>query len=212
MRLTMVAFGLVCLAIAARAHAQGFEFGPRLSVSMPTGQAGVSADPGINADVTATFMETAIVGFGMEFGYHRWPGSSATNEAFDALLSSFSGATITGSQLNLSAFQATWHLKVVPPVGGSVMPWIHIGGGIYRVYTNLKLPVDQLMAAGVEVQNGSSSSYEDKFGFMGRVGFDVKSSAKTKTGLDLSYHLLLWKDTSTGENFTVFTIGVHMVR
>ena len=49
----------------------------------------------------------------------------------------------------------------------------------------------------------------NRFGYVGSVGFDVKTGARMKLGLDTTCHYLLWK-VSAARNFSAFTIGVHL--
>jgi len=210
-RFRVMALAFACLSVAARAHAEQFEIGPRFAFSVPTGDSGIGADLGFNAGARATFMGGTTVGFCAELGYHRWPGSPYANATADAFFSGVSGAAITGSKLTLSAFEATGSVKVVPPVKGPVSPWVRVGAGLYRVNTNLRVPKDQLEAAGWQVQNESSNNASYEFGYVGGVGLGFKSGGRIRPGLEASYHYLVGKDDS-GAHRTVFTIGVYLLR
>jgi hypothetical protein len=148
MRLKFLAPVLASLALAASAQAGRFEWGPRFAVTAPTGSAGHSMDLGFNAGVRANFMFRATSGLGVDLGYHYWPGSSYAKSALDDFLSTFSGIPITGSDLNLSAIEATAHVKEVLPVSGPVAPWIQLGAGVYRMHGKFDAPLDRLEAAG----------------------------------------------------------------
>jgi hypothetical protein len=206
-----MALAFACLSVAARAHAEQFEVGPRVAFSVPTGRSGIGADLGFNAGVRAIFMSGPKVGFCAELGYHRWPGSPYANAEFDAFFSGVSGAAITGSKLTLSALEATGSVRVAPPVRGPVSPWIRVGAGLYRVNTNLRLPKDALEAAGWQVQNESWNSASYEFGYMGSAGVGFKSGGRIRPGIDAFYHYLVKKDDS-GAHLTVFTIGVYLLR
>ena len=197
MRFKILMLTLACLWIAASA-AQSFELGPQLAISVPTDDAGDALDLGINAGVTATFMETSTGGIGVDLGYHHWPGSSDLNAATDALLSRLSGREISGSKWTVSAFQATGHVKLLAPMSGPVAPWIQVGVGVYRVNVNL------------ELLGKRSDNIMYEFGYMGGVGLDFWTSTRTKLGLDASYHFLNSKN-DFRTNFTAFTIGTHLL-
>jgi opacity protein-like surface antigen len=212
MRPGVLALTLAGVAVAAVAHAGGVDFGPRFAISVPTGDAGISMSPGLNAGVTATFMGDGLTGFSMDVAYHRWPGSSSANAAIDDLFSRLGGSTITGSKLTFSAIQFTGQLRVAPRVSGAVAPWIQVGAGIYRTNAHLDLPWDQLRAAGwtvVESGNGDSISHE--FGYLGTLGIDFKVSANMKFGLDASYHHVLWGG-ELDPDLNVFTVGARLLR
>ena len=211
MRFKILWLVLVSLSVAANAQAHRFEIGPQFGISVPTGQASDAADLGVNAGVTATFMQNPTSGFGVDLAYHSWPGSSNLNTATDVLFSQLGGTPITGSKWTLSALQVTGHIKVVPQVSGPVAPWFQVGAGVYHAGSNLKVPADQLQAAGFTVSQQSSNSTTDRFGYTGSLGVDFATGNRMKVGLDASYHYLLWKD-NTGNNFTVFTVGVHILR
>lgn len=205
--LLALAFGFLSIAASA---AQSFELGPQLAISAPTGDGGEAMDAGINAGVTATFMKNSTAGIGVDLGYHHWPGSSEANAAYDALLSRLSGTPISGSKGTFSAFMATGHVKVIPPLSGRVAPWVQVGAGLYRVNGNVKVPEDQLRAAGWQVVKQSSGDIFYEFGYMGGVGLDFKTNTSMKFGLDASYHYLQ----SRGDlrvNLTMFTIGAHVL-
>jgi hypothetical protein len=188
-----------------------FEIGPRIAFSVPTGQSGIGADLGFNAGARATIMSRPTVGFCAELGYHRWPGSPYANATLDAFFSGLSGVPITGSKLTLGAFEANGSVKVVPPVKGPVSPWFRVGAGLYRVSTHLRIPKDQLEAAGWQVSSESSSSASYEFGYVGGAGLGFKSGGRVRSGLEASYHYLVKKDES-GANLTVFTLGAYLVR
>ena len=205
MRFKTLVLAFAFLSVLA-SSAQTFELGPQLALSSPTGRAGDSWDPGISAGVTTTFMESPIVGMGLDVGYGRWPGSPSANAAADELLTNLSGGTpITGSKFTSTAVQATGHAKLVAPVHGRLAPWIQVGAGVYRVNVSLKLPGDQLRAAGWP---GPLDDIHYEFGWMGGIGLDSEESTRMRFGLHATYHYMQTKDES-GAHFSFFAIGAH---
>jgi hypothetical protein len=202
---------LAVLPAAIAAQERGSEIGLRFAFSAPSGDAEITTDPGMNAGLTATFMRNRVVGVGFDVGYHRWPGSPYANDTMDEFWSRLSGTTITGSRVNLSTLEFVGHLKVVPPARGAVAPWIKTGAGLFRVNTELRLPVDQLEAAGWQVLNGSSGSIDYRLGSVVGAGFDIKTGRGLTVALDTSFLFLLWSD-ERGANFTAMTLGVSLLR
>lgn len=211
MRLTIPALVIACLLAAVTAHARGWEIGPRLAISVPTGDAEISNDLGINAGVAATSMGDRAIGVGLDVAYHRWPGSSYANAELDELFSRLSGTAITGTKLTLSAFQFGGHVKVVPPARGAAALWFKAGAGLYRLNSDLRLPVEQLAAAGWQIVSDGGGSITHSLGVVGSVGIDIETLASMKLGLDVSFHYLEWT-ADTGAHFTAFTIGISLLR
>lgn len=221
MRFKILTLVLVGLLIAARAEAQSLELGPRLAVSMPTGDARDGLDLGFDAGVTATIMTNSMVGVGVDLGYQRWPGSSYLNSSVDALFSRLGGLSIRGSEYTLSAFQITGHAKVVAPMVGPAALWIQVGAGFYRMNRHLKLPAELLEAWEWPEPKLSQDDITTEPGWFGGVGVDFKTSTSTKLGLDASYYHLSTKlglDTSSfhlwpdaGADLAEFRIGAHLL-
>ena len=98
MRFTILLLVFAGIIVAQTARAGRFEFGPQVGISLPSGDTADGLDQGMNAGVTTTFMETRAAGIGVDFGYHRWPGSSYLNAVTDGFFSQLSATPITGSK------------------------------------------------------------------------------------------------------------------
>ncbi len=204
MRLAIPAVVLAALILPAQAQAGRFEIGPRIAMFQPTGSAGDALGLGVCGGLTINYMRDAERGFGVDLVYHEWPSSPAAEAEVNALFDALVGQEANAA-LNMNALEATAHGKAVVWSKGPVEPWVQIGAGGYYVRSSLELFGD------------SSVDATWKFGLTGGVGFDVKTVAKTKFGLDASYHYLVWPYSRTrlvdsGQGFTAFTLGVHVLR
>ncbi len=192
--------------VGERVRAAGFEFGPWVSLSVPTGLAGDVFDRGVSAGVSVTLMATRRAGAGLDFGYSRWPSPKA-GAAMDDLLSRIGGTPISGTKSTMTALRGTLHLRVVPLPDGPVVPWVQAGMGVCRVSRRLELPWDQLLAAGWRrgESNADDASYEPIF--VSSIGLDFKNDSQRRIGLDASYQWLLIAGESRA--FTEFAVGLH---
>jgi len=200
MRLSLLAVpvALALLLPTPDARAQGFQFGPEVAISVPTGDAGDVAELGFDVGLTGTYMVSPVVGIGGDFAYHSWAGSDDLNEATDLLLSALVGFPVTGSEWSWSALQMTLHMKLVAPTNGPVAPWFKGGLGLYNVKAKL------------EVLGESEAESESKLGFNVGAGIDFGTASTTTFGIAAAYHHIPTED-DFGANFTAFTVGVHVL-
>jgi opacity protein-like surface antigen len=205
MRLSLlsVPVALALLLPTPDARAQGFQFGPEVAVSIPTGDAGDVAELGFDVGLTGTYMVSPVVGIGGDFGYHSWAGSDDLNEATDLLLSEYMTLllgypyVVTGSEWSWSAIQMTLHMKLVAPTNGPVAPWFKGGLGLYNVKAKL------------EALGESEAENESKLGFNAGAGIDIGTASTTTFGIAAAYHHIPTED-DFGADFTAFTVGVHV--
>jgi hypothetical protein len=195
-----------------RVPAVGFEFGPWISASAPTGEAGDVFERGINLSLTGTDLRTSMLGIGMDFAYARWP-SPATGASLDALLSSlgnaFGSGPVSGTKVSMTSWEVGGHVKVSPLPERLVAPWARVGLGLARVNRKIEFPVDQLRAAGWQVNEGSSDEITYEPYFATGVGLDIPAGKGMKIGLDASYQWLVL--TRENNPFTAFRFGAHVL-
>lgn len=188
--------------------AVGFEMGPWVSVSGPTGAAGDAFSRGISSGVTFTSMQNRNVGVGVDLGYCSWL-SPQTGAALDALFGAVSGVSISGTRATLTEIRAVGHVKVVPLPDRGVTPWAQIGFGVSRTNNKIDLPADQLRAAGWTILNQSTGSIAYQPIFTGGGGIDFKIDNRMKIGLDASYQWSVLSQAS--KPFTAFALGGHIL-
>jgi hypothetical protein len=193
-RIGILAAMVALVTLAASAQAQRFDLGPQLALPVAGAQVG-HAELGIGGGLTFTAMHDDVQGFGVDVVYHYWPVSSEFKDDFDVLLGRL-WQKIDADTWAFSALQTTIHVKVVAPMHGRFSPWVQAGAGVYRIDRNL---------------NGATVlrvTYDP--GGYGTLGFDVPVSARTKLGLDATYHHL-WSETDLGSDFGAFEIGAHVL-
>jgi len=189
---------LTCFSTAMSLPAWGFELGPQLALSVPTGSAGDTYAPGVGGGLTATFMHNSFAGVGVDLAYHHWPGASDAEAEFDAWLSRLIGRPITGTKWRLGAFEVAGYVKAVAPVRGPVVPWLRAGVAYYYLRNRL------------ELMGRAADDTDWEFGYVGGVGFDVRATGTMKLGLDATCRYLMWED-DAGQRFTAYTIGAHLL-
>lgn len=186
----------------------GFEFGPWISASAPTGVAGDVFDRGINAGVTVTEMHTPMIGAGMDVAYLRWP-SPAAGASFDALFSAVGSAPVSGTKVTMTSLQLCLHVKVSPLPGRRIEPWVQAGMGVSRANRKIEFPVDQLRAAGWQVLKATSDYITYQPLFETGMGIDLKTGEGMRIGLDASYQWLMLSNEN--DPFTAFRFGGHVL-
>ena len=188
--------------------AAGFEFGPWISASAPTGTAGDVFDRGISAGVTATDLRTVMIGLGVDLAYSRWP-SPAAGASLDALFSAVGSAPVRGTRVTMTSLQVGGHVKVSLLPGRRVAPWVQAGVGVSRANRKIEVPADQLRAAGWQVLKSTSDEITYQPLFETGMGLDLKTGEGMKVGLDASYQWLMFAHES--DPFTAFRIGGHVL-
>jgi hypothetical protein len=188
--------------------AVGFEFGPWISASAPTGAAGDVFDRGINAGVTATELKTSMFGVGVDLAYSRWP-SPAAGASWDALFSAVGRAPVSGTRVTMTSLQVGGHVKVSLLPGRRVAPWVQAGMSVSRANRKIEFPVVQLRAAGWQVLKETSDEITNQPLFETGMGLDLKSGEGMRIGLDASYQWLMFSNES--DPFTAFRIGGHVL-
>ena len=186
----------------------GFEFGPWISSSAPTGAAGDVFSRSINAGVTATEMQTPMFGVGVDLAYSRWP-SPAAGANFDDLFSALGSAPVSGTKVTMTSFQVGGHVKVSPLPGRRVAPWAQAGVGVSRANRKIEFPVDQLRAAGWQVQDATSDEITYQPLFETGMGLDLRTGEGMRIGIDASYQWLMLSHES--DPFTAFRVGGHVL-
>ena len=186
----------------------GFEISPWISASVPTALADETFDGGVSAGVSATALQTPLVGMGVGVTYTHWP-SPAGGALLDALFSGLSGYPVSGTKFTMSEWRAGLHLTVSPLRARPFAPWAQAGVGASRAVRRLEVPVEQLQAAGWQVLEPIVDEITYQPIAETRIGFDIRTRTGTKIGLHASYIWLFLADES--EPFTAFTLGGHAV-
>ncbi len=103
-----------------------------------------------------------------------------------------------------SIIPITLYAKWTPAMQGSVLPYIKLGGGFYRMTVKADLTID-VPEAGVS-ESASDSASENKPGFFGGVGIDFKASPAVKVGVFAEMHNIL----TEGESLKYYNMGVSL--
>ncbi len=184
----------------------GFDFGPRVSWLLPTGQSAQGFERGIDAGFELTSMQSRHVGIGIEVGYQHWPSPQA-GRAYDQLFSAFGHAPVRGTKVFVDGWRAAGHVTIVPLQSRTVRPWLEMGLGVVRMRTTIEFPVNQLVAAGWTIHQRAFHGVSDAPEFAAGGGVDFRVGRALRAGPDLSYR---WIYPSDAQALTAFEVGCHL--
>jgi hypothetical protein len=186
----------------------GLQLGATLGFPLPGGDIS-NAELGVNAGVVVNWMGTPDFAVGLDVAYHYWPASDEFKADFNKLLRNETLGIIElgGTGWNISALQATGHLKFLAPIHSRVRPWLQIGGGVYRVDPHTTGFEGDAGFFTVSIKPFKVTS---KAGFCGAAGVEFKSGSSLHLGLEASFDHVLCKD-EFGSDFVAWALGGHIL-
>jgi opacity protein-like surface antigen len=192
LKTTLLACALALVAGTAHAAVGDMWFGVQGGMAIPTGDFGDVAKTGFQGTLSGQYGVAKNCYFGVDLGYHMW---SAKDEINDALVAAPPLGFGPGSELKLSALQATaFGTYNFPMADEKQMPYIKIGAGIYNVKSKIE---------GGTLEEDES---ESNFGFNLGAGYDYEVSPAYTIGLLAAYHSIQ----TEGEATNLFTIGAKL--
>ncbi len=186
---------------ATAAHAGEMTFGLGGGMSGPTGDFGKAFKTGFNGNVYGDYWLKPVYALGIDIDGNF---VSAKDEQKN-LLNQTAGTT--GADETFDTFDFNVHGVWQPSMQNSpVQPWLTAGLGLYHNQS-------KITGAGIYDETASNN----KFGFHGGVGADMKAGSAMKVGVDFKYHYVPSAiKVSNGAGGTdekaanFYTVGVHL--
>ena len=195
---------LLSLVVFSSAFAAGgMTFGVDGGVAMPTGdygklfkmgfQGGLFGDYGINEQF-ALGVGVDYVKVGVKDDYIK---AIETLTEYEIYVATGEAVDVT-AEVKTSIIPITVYAKWMPPMKGTVAPYVQVGGGYYLMKTDVTLS-----ALGT---SASDSASESKPGFFGGEGVDFKANPQVKVGVFAKAHDIL----TEGQSSMYFNAGVSV--
>jgi hypothetical protein len=190
-------------------------FGVNGGLASPTGDFGDLYKAGFQAGVFSDYVINEQFALGVGIDYVSMGASDDYVASAEQYAESYTRALLYYETGDYYAVDATYenkfsiipitvHAKWMPPMQGSVAPYIQVGGGFYMMTFKEDLTIE-VPALGYD-ESDSNSDNESKPGMFIGVGVDFKASPAVKVGVFANMHNIF----TEGESLRYFNLGVGL--